>query len=162
MREPILARASNPARGALIGALDGDELDASLLLLAELRLVAATDLGFVSICNAIGRELCRNGRIMRYTNDDGFGAPETAFLLYNFWHIDALAAIGRRDEARVLFIDLLDHRNPFGLLSEDIHPETARRCGRQNPPDLLDGRRSSDSAMRLSVRWEDVWCRVSS
>ena len=68
MREPILARASNPARGALTGALDGDELDASLLLLAELRLVAATDLRGVSICNAIGRELCRNGRIMRYTN----------------------------------------------------------------------------------------------
>jgi GH15 family glucan-1,4-alpha-glucosidase len=97
LREPILARAWNPARGALTGALDGDELDASLLLLAELGLVAATDLRFVSICNAIGRELCRNGRIMRYTNDDGFGAPETAFLVYNLWHIDALAAIGRRD-----------------------------------------------------------------
>jgi len=80
LREPILARAWNPARGALTGALDGDELDASLLLLAELGPVAATDLRFVSICNAIGRELCRNGRIMRYTNDDGFGAPETAFL----------------------------------------------------------------------------------
>jgi hypothetical protein len=79
--------------------------------------------------NAIGRELCRNGRIMRYTNDDGFGAPETAFLVYNFWYVDALAVIGRRDEARVLFIDLLDHRNPFGLLSEDIHPETAALWG---------------------------------
>jgi GH15 family glucan-1,4-alpha-glucosidase len=63
----------------LTGALDGDELDASLLLLAELGPVAATDLRFVSICNAIARELCRNGRIMRYTNDDGFGAPETPF-----------------------------------------------------------------------------------
>jgi GH15 family glucan-1,4-alpha-glucosidase len=80
------------------GTLDGDELDASLLLLAELELVAATDRRFISTCNAIGRELCRNGRIMRYTNDDGFDAPETAFLVYNFWHIDALAAIGRRDD----------------------------------------------------------------
>jgi GH15 family glucan-1,4-alpha-glucosidase len=102
------------------------------LLLAELGLVAATDLRFVSICNAIGRELCRNGRIMRYTNDDGFGAPETAFLVYNFWHIDALAAIGRRDEARVRFIDLLAHRNPFGLLSEDIIRKP-RRCGAASP-----------------------------
>jgi GH15 family glucan-1,4-alpha-glucosidase len=49
----------------------------ALWLLAELGPVAATDLRFVSICNAIARELCRNGRIMRYTNDDGFGAPES-------------------------------------------------------------------------------------
>jgi GH15 family glucan-1,4-alpha-glucosidase len=160
LREPILARAWNPARGALTGALDGDELDASLLLLAELGPVAATDLRFVSICNAIARELCRNGRIMRYTNDDGFGAPETAFLVYNFWHIDALAAIGRRDEARVLFIDLLAHRNPFGLLSKDIHPETAALWG--NIPQTYSMAGIINSAMRLSVRWEDVWCRVSS
>jgi GH15 family glucan-1,4-alpha-glucosidase len=77
-----------PGQGALTCALDGDELDASLLLLAELGLVAATDLRFVSICNAIGHELCRNGRIMRYTNDDGFGAPETAFLVGNFCYND--------------------------------------------------------------------------
>ena len=33
-----------------------------------------------------------------------FDAPETAFSVYNFWHIGALAAIGRRDEARVLLL----------------------------------------------------------
>jgi GH15 family glucan-1,4-alpha-glucosidase len=59
-----------------------------------------------------------------YTNDDDFGAPKTAFLVCSFWYIDALAAIGSRDEARALFIDLLARRNAFGLLSEDIHPET--------------------------------------
>jgi hypothetical protein len=42
---------------------------------------------------------------------------------------DALAVIGRRDEARVLFIDLLAHRNAFGLLSEDIHPEARALWG---------------------------------
>jgi hypothetical protein len=33
---------------------------------------------------------------MRYANDDNFGTPETAFLVCNFWYIDALAAVGRR------------------------------------------------------------------
>ena len=130
------------------------------MLLAELGLVAATDPRFISTCNAIGRELCRNGRIMRYTNDDGFGTPETAFLVCNFWYIDALAAIGRRDEAGALFIDLLAHRNAFGLLSEDIHPETGALWG--NIPQTYSMAGIINSAMRLSVRWEDVWCRVLS
>jgi GH15 family glucan-1,4-alpha-glucosidase len=135
-------------------------IDASLLLLAELGLGCRHGSAVHQTHNAIGRELCRNGRIMRYTNDDGFGAPETAFLVYNFWYVDALAVIGRRDEARVLFIDLLDHRNPFGLLSEDIHPETAALWG--NIPQTYSMAGTVNSAMRLSVRWEDVWCLVSS
>ncbi len=160
LRETILARAWNPARVALTGVLDGDELDASVLLLADLGLVAATDPRFVSTCDTIGRELRRNGRIMRYANEDDFGAPETAFLVCNFWYIDALAAIGRRDEARSLFIDLLAHRNAFGLLSEDIHPETGALWG--NIPQSYSMAGIINSAMRLSIRWEDVWCRVSS
>jgi GH15 family glucan-1,4-alpha-glucosidase len=160
LREPILARAWNPARGAPTGVLDGDELDASLLLLAELGLVAVTDPRFIRPHNAIGRELCRNGRIMRYTNDDGFGAPEAAFLVYNFWYVDALAVIGRRDEARVLFIDLLAHRNAFALLSEDIHPEARALWG--NILQTYSTAGTVNSAMRLSVRWKDVWCLVSS
>jgi GH15 family glucan-1,4-alpha-glucosidase len=77
---------------------------------------------------------CRHGRIMRDTDDGGFGAPETAFLVCNFWYIEALAAIGRRDEARALFIDLLAHRDAFGLLSEDIHPETGALWGKIPKP----------------------------
>jgi len=160
LREPILDRAWNPARGAFTGTLDGDELDASVLLLADLGLVAPSDPRFVSTCDTIGRELHRNGRIMRYTNDDGFGTPKTAFLVCSFWYIDALAAIGRRDEARSLFIDLLAHRNSFGLLSEDIHPETGALWG--NIPQSYSMAGIINSAMRLSVRWEDVWCRASS
>ena len=56
--------------------------------------------------------------------------------------------------------DLLVHRNAFGLLSEDIHPETAALWG--NIPQTYSMAEIINSAMRLSVRWEDVWCRVSS
>jgi GH15 family glucan-1,4-alpha-glucosidase len=160
LREPILARAWNQAKGAFTGTLDGEELDASVLLLADLGLVAPNDRRFISTCEAIGRELYRNGRIMRYTNDDDFGKPETAFLVCSFWYIDALAAIGRRDEARSLFIDLLAHRNAFGLLSEDIHPETGALWG--NIPQSYSMAGIINSAMRLSVKWEDVWCRALS
>ena len=43
-----------------------------------------------------------------------------AFLVCTFWYINALAAIGRRDEARVLFEHMLSCRNHHGLLAEHI------------------------------------------
>jgi GH15 family glucan-1,4-alpha-glucosidase len=158
LRKQILARAWSESKGAVVGTLDGNELDASVLLLSELGMLAADDPRFLGTCEAVGRELMRNGRIMRYTNDDDFGAPVTAFLVCNFWYIDALAAIGRIDEAREMFVDLLGRRNAFGLLSEDIHPETGALWG--NIPQTYSMAAIIDSAMRLSVKWEDAWRRV--
>jgi GH15 family glucan-1,4-alpha-glucosidase len=66
--------------------------------------------------------------------------------------------IGRRDEARALFINLLARRNAFGLLSEDIHPETSALWG--NIPQTYSMAGIINSAMRLSIHWEDAWCRV--
>ncbi|HWD57976.1 MAG TPA: glycoside hydrolase family 15 protein [Stellaceae bacterium] len=160
LRREILARAWNQEKGAFVGALDDVELDASVLRIAEVGLIAPTDPRFVSTCQAIGDKLLRNGRIMRYTADDDFGAPETAFLACNFWYIEALVATGRRDEARAFFNDLLDRRNSFGLLSEDIHPQTGALWG--NFPQTYSMAGIINVATRLSEKWEDVWCRVSS
>jgi GH15 family glucan-1,4-alpha-glucosidase len=160
LRKEILRRAWNAEKGAFVGALDDTELDASVLRIGEIGLVPQTDRRFVATCDAIGQHLLRNGRIMRYTEDDDFGAPETAFLACNFWYIEALAGIGRRDEARELFVDLLDRRNSFGLLSEDIHPQTGALWG--NFPQTYSMAGIINAATRLSEKWEDVWCRVSS
>jgi len=160
LRGEILRRAWNEKKGAFVGALNEPELDASVLRIGEIGLVPATDPRFVSTCDAIGKNLLRNGRIMRYTAEDDFGAPETAFLACNFWYIAALAGIGRRDEARELFNDLLHRRNSFGLLSEDIHPQTGALWG--NFPQTYSMAGIINVATRLSEKWEDVWCRVSS
>ena len=96
LRDEILKRAWNERRGALAGALDHDELDASVLLLPELGLLPANDERFVRTCALIGKELSRNGFIMRYTAEDDFGLPETAFLVCQFWYIDALDSLGRK------------------------------------------------------------------
>jgi GH15 family glucan-1,4-alpha-glucosidase len=160
LRREILKRAWNKEKRTFVGALDDPELDASVLRIAEIGLVRACDPRFASTCNVIGEKLIRNGRIMRYTADDDFGAPETAFLACNFWYIEALVAIGRHDEARAFFIDLLDRRNSFGLLSEDIHPQTGALWG--NFPQTYSMAGIINVATRLSKKWEDVWCRVSS
>jgi GH15 family glucan-1,4-alpha-glucosidase len=160
LRSTILGRAWNEKRQAFGGALDDPELDASVLRLGELGIVAPSDRRFVATCEAIGKRLIRNGRIMRYTSDDDFGTPETAFLACNFWYIEALTLIGRRDEARALFDELLDRRNRFGLLSEDIHPDTGSLWG--NFPQTYSMAGIINSATRLSNKWEDAWCRASS
>ncbi len=138
-----------------MGSLDDGELDASVLLLADLGLLEPSDPRFVRTCETIGRELGRGTRIMRYTAQDDFGTPETAFLVCNFWYIDALVSIGRRDEAREMFEGLLERRNAFGLLSEDIHPQTGALWG--NLPQTYSMAAIIESAARLSRPWEDAW-----
>jgi GH15 family glucan-1,4-alpha-glucosidase len=158
LRERILAEAWDEKQGALTGAFGEPFLDASMLLVSELGLLPPTDVRFVKTCEAIGRELTRNGRIMRYVAPDDFGEPETAFLACNFWYMDALRQIGRAPEAREMFESILASRNSYGLLSEDIHPETGELWG--NLPQTYSMAGIINTATRLSSSWEDAWARA--
>ncbi len=155
IRRRILAEAWNEKRGCIAGTLGGHELDASVLLLPELGLMNARDPRFIKTCDVIGAELNRNGFMTRYTAEDDFGAPETAFLVCQFWYMDALAEIGRRQEAKDLFVDLLSRRNSFGLLSEDIHPTTGELWG--NIPQTYTMAGIINSARILSRSWQEAW-----
>jgi GH15 family glucan-1,4-alpha-glucosidase len=157
LRNEILKRAWNEKRGVIAGALDHDELDASVLLLQELGILSPLDERFRRTCDAIGNELNRNGFIMRYTAEDDFGLPETAFLVCQFWYIDALAAVGRREEAREMFADILSRRNRFGLLSEDIHPNTGELWG--NLPQTYSMAGIVNTGRILSRSWQEAWAQ---
>ena len=93
--------------------------------------------------------------LYRYVHKDDFGYPETAFTICTFWYIDALAAIGRKDEARTLFERMLTYRNHVGLLSEDIDPATGELWG--NFPQTYSMVGLINSAMRLSKSWEEAF-----
>ena len=47
----------------------------------------------------------------------------------SFWLADALAMLGRRDEAREMFERLLALRNDVGLLAEEYEPRAGRMVG---------------------------------
>jgi GH15 family glucan-1,4-alpha-glucosidase len=155
LRQEILTRAWSEKWGAIAGALDHDDLDASVLLLADLGLISANDERFQKTCKVIGKELCRNGFVMRYTAEDDFGAPETAFLVCQFWYADALAAIGEKEKAREIFADVLARTNSFGMLSEDIHPVTGQLWG--NIPQTYCMAGVINTGMQLSRSWEEAW-----
>ena len=84
-----------------------------------------------------------------------FGTPENAFTVCTFWYIDALAVIGRRDEARALFEKILARRNHVGLLSEDLHPGSGELWG--NFPQIYSMVGLITAAMRLSKSWEEAF-----
>jgi GH15 family glucan-1,4-alpha-glucosidase len=158
--EEILARSWNDKRKSFTAAVDCDELDASVLLLAELGLVEPNDPRFVSTVEVVERELRREQHVMRYVSSDDIGLPETAFLICRFWLIDALWMIGRHDEARERFVDALKLRNRYGLLSEDVHPMTGALWG--NFPQTYSMAGLILTAMRLSRSWESRYWRSSS
>jgi GH15 family glucan-1,4-alpha-glucosidase len=155
IREETLERAWNAERNSFAESLGGTDVDASLLLLAEVGFVKAADPRFIGTVAAIEKELRRGHNIFRYAAPDDFGMPTTAFNICTFWYIDALTAIGRREEAREMFEELLSRRNHVGLLSEDVDPTTGELWG--NFPQTYSMVGIIVSAMRLSKHWEDAF-----
>ncbi len=153
IRALVLERGWNATLGHFVDVFDGERLDASLLLLADLGFVKADDPRFIATVEAIGRTLKRGDGLYRYLAEDDFGTPETSFTICTFWYIDALAAIGRRDEARELFERVLGRRNHLGLLSEDLSFETGEAWG--NFPQTYSHVGLVMAAMRLSRPWQD-------
>lgn len=155
LKQEILSRAVTPD-GWLSGALDDEVADASVLLLPQIGVLAADDERFLKTLKITEERLLRNGFVLRYNEADDFGLPSTAFLVCTNWYIDALAAAGRRDEARELFENLLKRRNSAGVFSEDIDPSTGELWG--NFPQTYSQVGTILSAHRLSRTWEQgLW-----
>ncbi|MEZ5670341.1 MAG: glycoside hydrolase family 15 protein [Alphaproteobacteria bacterium] len=155
IRAVIEERAWNAEVGAFTQAYGGRELDASMLLLNDLGFLKAEDPRFASTVDAIGRELKRGPYLFRYRVADDFGEPVHAFNICTFWYIDALAALGRREEARAMFENMLAKRNRLGLLSEHLDTETGEQWG--NFPQTYSMVGLISSAMKLSKAWEDAF-----
>jgi GH15 family glucan-1,4-alpha-glucosidase len=131
IRDVIIQRSWNHRLNAFTATMDGDSLDASLLLMPRLGFIAPDDPRFVGTVAAIERELKHGDFVYRYVERDDFGYPENAFLVCTFWYIEALAAMGpeRRQQARALFEKVLSARNRHGLLAEDLDTRTLEQWG---------------------------------
>ena len=108
-------------------------LDAALLLIPRTGFLPATDPRVVGTVQAVQQQLSQDGFLLRYRTDgadgDGLSGTEGAFLACTFWLVDALHAVGRRDEAEQLFERLLSLRNDVGMLAEEYDPHTGRQLG---------------------------------
>ncbi len=70
-----------------------------------------------------------NGLFYRYLHEDDFGKPKTTFLICAFWYVEALACVGRVDDAIENFEKLLPHANHLMLFSEDVDERNGGQWG---------------------------------
>lgn len=153
IRDELLRNAVDPARGCLVADYGGKEVDAALLQAVTLRLLPHEDRRLSATVDAVSEDLEQHGWLKRYRTNDGFGIPEVAFMLCTFWHVEALARLGRTEEARALMDRVRAVRNPLGLLSEDLEPVSGVMWG--NFPQAYSHVGLVHAAFAASPRWSE-------
>jgi GH15 family glucan-1,4-alpha-glucosidase len=154
IRENIIESAWRPDTNRMSATFSGDDLDASLIQLLDLRFLSPDDPKFLGTLKAVEEGLRRGSHMLRYATEDDFGLPETAFNVCTFWLIEALQATGRTEDARALFEEMLGRRTSAGLLSEDIDPVTGELWG--NYPQTYSLVGMINCAAMLSKPWTSI------
>ena len=129
IREFIETRCWSERLGSYSRHAGGEELDASLLLGILLGYEGQDSGRLAATVTALRRDLGRGPLISRYSGDDGLRGAEGAFLCCSFWLADALARIGRLEEATELMAQLIALANDVGLYAEEIDSHTTDLLG---------------------------------
>jgi GH15 family glucan-1,4-alpha-glucosidase len=154
IHQAIEQRSWLPDERRFAATFGGDELDASLLQLLDMRFLEANDDRFLGTFESVEKGLRRGEHMLRYASEDDFGLPETAFNFCTFWLIEALHMVGRTEEARELYTKMLERLTPAGLLSEDTDFETGELWG--NYPQTYSLVGLINCAGLLSRPWSSV------
>lgn len=153
IHEDIHQHGWNEEKGAFVQAYGADDLDASNLLMAEYGFIDAAHPRFISTVQKSQEELCENGLMFRYRNQDDFGEPKSAFTVCSFWLVKALVQIKKKTEAREIFEKLLAAANDHKLYGEDLDIKTRRHLG--NFPQAYCHLALIDCALALSKEEDD-------
>jgi GH15 family glucan-1,4-alpha-glucosidase len=130
VRECIEARGFNPSLGSYVSELDGDRVDAALLLMGCLGYKHPADARMRATFALIRKRLGRNGLLYRYEQGyDGLPSREGAFGICSFWAIDNLAKRGDLADAEEAFAHMLSFANDVGLYAEEIEPDNGGALG---------------------------------
>jgi GH15 family glucan-1,4-alpha-glucosidase len=119
----IMERGFSRRKNSFVQRLDGEVLDASMLLAPLVNFVSPSDPRMLGTLDAIQRELESDHLVRRYdprVAPDGLDGDEGTFSTCTFWLAEALARSGRLEEARLTFEKMLGYANHVGLYSEEI------------------------------------------
>lgn len=117
-------------REAYVFFAGGDELDASVLLHAPTGFDRGERMS--STIDALTSELGAGALMYRYS---GVAAEEKTFVACAFWRAEALACVGRHDEAIALMDELAGMANDVGIYAEMIDADDGSAWG--NTPQAL-------------------------
>ncbi len=132
VREQILEKGYDAARGTFTQHFDTSEVDASLLNIPLVGFLPGDDVRVLGTIRAVEEDLLHHGLLRRYrtqTGIDGLGGDEHPFLACSFWLVSAYALAGRADEAHQLMDRLCALVNDVGLLSEEYDVDAGRMAG---------------------------------
>lgn len=152
IRREVERRAWNPALQSYVARLDGDTLDASLLLLAWYGFEENSSPRMRRTYQRIRERLgAAHGLLYRYRDPESAG--EGAFGICSFWGAEHLAlGGGSAEEAQAVLEGLVGLGNDVGLFAEEIDPETGDALG--NFPQAFTHIGLINAALSLSRRLE--------
>ncbi len=129
IRKFVEERCWSDGKQSYIRSAGSEELDASLLLAVLMGYGEPTADRLLRTIEAVRRELGSGPLLYRYTGEDGLSGGEGFFLACSFWMVDALARVGRREEAAETMAELLALANDVGLYAEEVEPRTGEFLG---------------------------------
>ncbi len=150
IRQEVEQSAWNSRLQSYVAQLDGEELDASTLLLSWYGFEPASSARMRHTYERIRERLgAGNGLLYRYRLA---GSPEEgAFGICSFWGAEYLAlGGGSLEEARAVFESLCSYANGVGLFAEEIDPATGEAVG--NFPQAFTHVGLINAALALSDR----------
>lgn len=114
-------KAFDPQRNVYTQAIGAEHLDASTLKLITMNYLNPNSERARDHLRALESLLKTDqGLFYRYVHQDDFGKPEATFLVCAFWYVDALACVGRIDDAIRTLDGILKYTNHLGIFSEDV------------------------------------------
>jgi GH15 family glucan-1,4-alpha-glucosidase len=131
IRAEIEARGWSESVGSYVRTFDGQELDASLVLLPIYGYQPGSSPRVKATIERILDSLGTGRFIYRYKRSaqDGVQGGEGAFGIASFWVVEALARSGEIDRARQMLDALLGHANDVGLYAEEFEPTSGAPLG---------------------------------
>jgi GH15 family glucan-1,4-alpha-glucosidase len=141
----------DPVRKVYTNSAGSSNLDASTLQLIMMNYLDPNSQKAKDHLAALEKELrTPNGLFYRYLYADDFGKPKTTFLICAFWYVEALATVGRLDDAQREFGNLLQYSNHLLLFSEDVDEEDGSQWG--NFPQAYSHVGLMNAAYRIAMK----------
>jgi GH15 family glucan-1,4-alpha-glucosidase len=141
----------DPVRKVYTNSAGSDNLDASTLQLIMMNYLDPASQRAKDHLLALEKELrTPNGLFYRYLYKDDFGKPKTTFLICAFWYVEALASVGRLDDAQREFANLLQYSNHLLLFSEDVDENDGSQWG--NFPQAYSHVGLMNAAYRIAMK----------
>jgi GH15 family glucan-1,4-alpha-glucosidase len=129
IREAIETHGFNKKLGSYVAVFDGEDMDATLLLLGLNGYIDPNDERMRRTHETVRKHLDVNELLRRYDYPDGLGGHEGAFGICSFWETELYARQNRLAEANIDFCHVASFANDVGLFGEEIDPYTGEALG---------------------------------